>query len=62
MMAGINNDAAIPRKNIVVGPSISTSQWTMQDVLNTGYLSAFTNNLGALSVEKCVWPPTYKRC
>ena len=54
MMTGINNDASIPRKNIIVGPSISTALWTPEDVFNTGYISAFTNNLGFISVEKWV--------
>ena len=54
MMTGINNDASIPRKNIIVGPSVSTALWTPEDVFNTGYISAFTNNLGFISVEKWV--------
>lgn len=54
VMDGINSDTNIARKNIIIGPSVSTSQWTPEDVFNTGYIQAFADNLGALSVEKCV--------
>ncbi|KIM82034.1 glycoside hydrolase family 79 protein [Piloderma croceum F 1598] len=52
MMAAINNDTNMPTKNNIIGPSVSTSQWTMEDVFNTGYIPAYTHNLGAISVEK----------
>jgi hypothetical protein len=54
MMAAINNDTNMPIKNNIIGPSVSTSQWSMEDVFNTGYLPAYTHNLGAIAVEKCV--------
>jgi hypothetical protein len=54
VMTAINNDANIPIKNNIIGPSISASQWGAEDVFNTGYIQAYTNNLGMIAVEKCV--------
>lgn len=54
VMAAINNDPTIPTKNNIIGPSISSSQWSPEQVFDTGYIQAYTNNLGALAVEKCV--------
>ena len=54
VMTAINNDANIPIKNNTIGPSISASQWSAEDVFNTGYIQAYTNNLGMIAVEKCV--------
>jgi hypothetical protein len=53
-MTAINNDANIPTKNNIIGPSISASQWSAEDVFNTGYIQAYTHNLAMIAVEKCV--------
>jgi len=57
-MNAINNDPGITVKNNIVGPSIAT-EWTPEMVFNTGYIQAYANNLGALSVEKCVFRTLY---
>ena len=54
VMDAINNDQSIPVKNIIVGPSVSASQWSPDVVFSTGYIDAYTNNLGFLAVEQYV--------
>lgn len=54
MMNAINNDPGITVKNNIIGPSIAMAAWTPEQVFDTGYIQAYTNNLGALAVEKCV--------
>lgn len=51
VMNAINNDPAILVKGNIVGPSIAMSAWTPQQVWDTGYIQAYANDLGALSVE-----------
>jgi hypothetical protein len=57
IMTAINNNPKIPVKNNIIGPSTSGSQWTLEDVFNTSYIQAYTQNLGAIAVEKWVKPP-----
>ena len=53
MVQDIQNDAKIPVKNNLIGPSVSGT-WTPEDVWNTGYISDFAAMLYALAVEQCV--------
>ncbi|KAF7985563.1 hypothetical protein HWV62_3829 [Athelia sp. TMB] len=52
VMTGINNDANIPVKSNIVGPSTTGDEWSPEDIFNTGYLTAYGSNLGFISVEK----------
>ena len=55
-MTGINADAGIPTKGNIVGPSVTGDVWSPEDIFNTGYLTAYGDDLGFISVEKCVSP------
>ncbi|PSS11012.1 hypothetical protein PHLCEN_2v3308 [Hermanssonia centrifuga] len=46
------NDANIPVKNNMIGPSLSLANWALEDVWNTGFLTDYQTQLSALSVEK----------
>ena len=62
VMTGINDDANIPVKSNIVGPSTTGDVWSPEDIFNTGYLTAYGSNLGFISVEKyvfCFLPPNY---
>ncbi|OBZ74672.1 Beta-glucuronidase [Grifola frondosa] len=43
-------DAQIPTRNNLIAPSLQGT-WTPEDVFNTGFVAAYTNALGILSVE-----------
>ncbi|KAG5722733.1 hypothetical protein E4T56_gene7377 [Termitomyces sp. T112] len=45
------NDANLPGTNLLVGPSIAYADWTTEDVWNTGFVSAYNENLAFLTVE-----------
>jgi len=47
-----NNDAQIPVKNNLIGPSLSLANWALEDVWNTPFLTNYSDSLYALSVEK----------
>ncbi|KAF7967357.1 hypothetical protein HWV62_34635 [Athelia sp. TMB] len=51
-MTGINADAQIPTKGNIVGPSVTGDVWSPEDIFNTGYLTAYSADLGFISVEK----------
>jgi hypothetical protein len=55
MMTAIQNDPNIPIKNNIIGPSIADAGWTPEDIFNTGYLSAYGNQLSAIAVEQYVF-------
>lgn len=55
VMDAINNDPSIPVKNKIIGPSVSDSQWSPDLVFATGYIEAYTKNLGFLAVEQYVF-------
>lgn len=40
--------------NLLVGPSIAYADWTAEDVWNTGFVSAYNENLAFLTVEKYI--------
>jgi hypothetical protein len=52
MVQAINNNANIPIKNKLIGPSIATGLWTPEMVWDTGFIPAYTNSLAALAVEQ----------
>ncbi|TCD66252.1 hypothetical protein EIP91_001615 [Steccherinum ochraceum] len=47
----IGNDSNIPIRNNLVAPSVATGPWTPELVWNTGFIPAYSNVLGSLSVE-----------
>lgn len=51
-MQAIGTDDAIPLKNNLIAPSVATGPWTPESVWDTGFVGAYTNSLGALSVEQ----------
>ncbi|EGN92294.1 glycoside hydrolase family 79 protein [Serpula lacrymans var. lacrymans S7.3] len=50
IIQAIANDANIPVKNNLIGPSVSGT-WTPEDVWNTGFVPSYSSSLGALAVE-----------
>lgn len=40
------------RQNLL-GPSLATGDWTPEMVWDTGFIPAYTNYLGGLTVEQC---------
>ncbi|KAH9916667.1 glycoside hydrolase family 79 protein [Amylocystis lapponica] len=44
-------DSNIATSNNLIGPNITTGDWTPEDVWNIGFVSAYTNNLSMLTVE-----------
>ena len=57
MVQAIDNDANIPVKNNLIGPSVATGAWTPEMVWNTGFISSYSSSLAALAVEQQVLPP-----
>ncbi|EMD34954.1 glycoside hydrolase family 79 protein [Gelatoporia subvermispora B] len=47
----LEQDSAVPVSNNLIGPSVATGDWHPEDVWNTGFIQAYSNNLLALSVE-----------
>ncbi|OCH87689.1 glycoside hydrolase family 79 protein [Obba rivulosa] len=47
----LENDHGVSVSNNLIGPSVATGDWRPEDVWDTGFISAYTNNLLALSVE-----------
>ncbi|KAH8092184.1 hypothetical protein BXZ70DRAFT_951580 [Cristinia sonorae] len=47
----IGNNSNIPVRNNLVAPSVATGPWRPEDVWNTGFIPAYQNVLGVLSVE-----------
>lgn len=52
-------DEKIPVKNNLIGPSVSSSKWTTQQVLDGGYLTTFANSLGIVAVEQYILHKTF---
>ncbi|KAJ7104505.1 glycoside hydrolase family 79 protein [Mycena belliarum] len=50
LIAALTADSKVPVSNNLIGPSVSGT-WTPEMVWNTGFISEYTNNLAALSVE-----------
>lgn len=53
MVQAIANDQEIPVRNNLIAPSVSGT-WTPEMVWDTGFIPAYTNELGALAVEQYV--------
>ncbi|KAF8970658.1 glycoside hydrolase family 79 protein [Flammula alnicola] len=51
LITAMNNDPNIPTRNLLIGPSISTT-WTPEEVWDTGFVSAYSQNLAFMSVER----------
>lgn len=47
----MNANTSIPRQNILIAPSVSVN-WTPQQIWDTGFVDAYNQSLGILSVEK----------
>ena len=54
MVQGIANDPKIKVRNNLIAPSLSSGPWSPESVFNTGFVSAYNDELGALSVEQYV--------
>jgi hypothetical protein len=52
MVNAINADSNIPVKDLLIGPSISSSNWTPEQVWDTGFIDLYTAALAFLSVEQ----------
>ncbi|KAJ7620418.1 glycoside hydrolase family 79 protein [Roridomyces roridus] len=50
LIAAMAADDKIPVKNTLIGPSVSGT-WSPEDVFDTGFITKYTDNLLALSVE-----------
>ena len=51
MLQDILADSNIPVNNNLIGPSVSGG-WTPEQVWDTGFITRYESNLGALSVEQ----------
>ncbi|PPR01293.1 hypothetical protein CVT24_006368 [Panaeolus cyanescens] len=51
LISVIDNNPRIPRKNILVGPSIATGPWTPEQVWETNYIDRFKDRMFSFSVE-----------
>lgn len=40
------------RNNILIGPSVSSGDWTPEQVWDTGFVDSYGSSLGYLSVEQ----------
>ncbi|KAG6824812.1 hypothetical protein H0H93_001510, partial [Arthromyces matolae] len=45
------NNANLPGADLLVGPNIAYADWTAEEVWNTGFVSAYSQNLAYLAVE-----------
>ena len=56
MMKAIQADTQITNQNKIVGPGIqgSSKNWTLEDMIESGYFSEFSSELSVFSVEQCV--------
>ncbi|KAJ7728935.1 glycoside hydrolase family 79 protein [Mycena maculata] len=50
LIAAMAADSNIPVKNILIGPSVSGT-WTPEQVFDTGFITNYTDDLSAISVE-----------
>ncbi|KJA24861.1 glycoside hydrolase family 79 protein [Hypholoma sublateritium FD-334 SS-4] len=51
LVQAIENDTNIPNKGLLIGPNLATGDWTPEMVWNTGFVDAYSANLGYLAVE-----------
>ncbi|KAF6743283.1 glycoside hydrolase family 79 protein [Ephemerocybe angulata] len=52
MLQAVDANPNVPVKNKFVGPSISQSEWTPEQVWDTGFIANFKDRLYALTVER----------
>ncbi|RPD63414.1 glycoside hydrolase family 79 protein [Lentinus tigrinus ALCF2SS1-6] len=48
---GAMKSMGLPRTNLLLGPSLATGDWTPEMVWDTGFIQAYSDALGALTVE-----------
>lgn len=51
-MTALSGDTHVTNRNLLIGPSVSTGDWTPEMVWNTGFVDAYSQNLAYLSVEQ----------
>ncbi|KAF9051565.1 glycoside hydrolase family 79 protein [Panaeolus papilionaceus] len=51
LLAHVDTNDRIPRKNIFIGPSIATKAWTPEQVWETGFIDHFKDRFYCFSVE-----------
>ncbi|KAG6848315.1 hypothetical protein H0H93_001260 [Arthromyces matolae] len=51
LVNAMNNDANVLNRNLLIGPNIATGDWHPEDVWNTGFVDALSDNLAYLAVE-----------
>jgi hypothetical protein len=55
MLNAMTGDAHAKNRNILIGPSIATGDWTPEVIWNTGFVDTFAQNLITLTVEQCAF-------
>ncbi|RDB17642.1 Beta-glucuronidase [Hypsizygus marmoreus] len=51
LVKAIAEDDKIPRKNMLIGPSLASAAWTLEQVWDTGYINAYSDSLSILTIE-----------
>ncbi|KAG6805074.1 hypothetical protein H0H93_005676 [Arthromyces matolae] len=54
------NNANLPGADLLVGPNIAYADWTAEEVWNTGFVSAYSQNLAYLAVENLTQAERFK--
>ncbi len=54
MLEALNQNDKVPRKNILIGPSLATGDWVPEMVWDTGFIPSYSDNLYALSVARYI--------
>jgi hypothetical protein len=54
VIKAIAADDLIPVRNNLIGPSVASATWTPEMVWDTGFVTTYSEQLGALAVEQCV--------
>jgi hypothetical protein len=57
LVEAINANPRITNKTMLIGPSLSNGQWRLEQVWDTGYLTAYSQYLSALTIETHVFSP-----
>ena len=52
LVQAIANDSKIQTRNNLVAPSVNSGPWSLESVWNTGFVAAYSDELGSLSVEQ----------
>ncbi|KAF5371018.1 hypothetical protein D9615_010018 [Tricholomella constricta] len=51
LIKAVQNDANVPIKNMLIGPSLASGPWTPRQVWDTNYLDRFKDSLCAITME-----------